>query len=78
MLVYTALLHLNWCCRVPVWMGRWWCKVIIISNPTAVEVVLSCIEVVVGVLTIYVGVKVEVDIVVEVDFQLLVRVGFFK
>ena len=27
---------------------------------------------------IYVGVKVEVDIVVEVDFQLLVRVGFFK
>ena len=27
--------------------------VIIISNPTAVEVVLCCIEVVVGVLTIY-------------------------
>ena len=27
--------------------------VIIVSNPTAVEVVLSCIEVVVGVLTIY-------------------------
>ena len=27
------------------------CKVIIISNPTAVEVVLSCIGVVVGVLT---------------------------
>ena len=28
------------------------CKVIIVSNPTAVEVVLSCIEVVVGALTI--------------------------
>ena len=28
-----------------------WCKVIIVSNPTVVEVVLSCIEVVVGVLT---------------------------
>ena len=27
--------------------------VIIVSNPTAVEVVLSCIKVVVGVLTIY-------------------------
>ena len=41
--------------RVTVWGGVgwwWWCKVIIISNPTAVEVVLSCIEVVVGVLTI--------------------------
>ena len=29
-----------------------WCKVIIVSNPTAVKVELSCIEVVVGVLTI--------------------------
>ena len=29
------------------------CKVIIVSNPTAVEVILSCIEVVVGVLTTY-------------------------
>ena len=28
------------------------CKVIIVSNPTAVKVELSCIEVVVGVLTI--------------------------
>ena len=27
------------------------CKVIIVSNPTAVDVVFSCIEVVVGVLT---------------------------
>ena len=34
------------------WGGWWWCKVIIVSNPTAVEVALSCIEVVVGVLTI--------------------------
>ena len=33
------------------WWWWWWCKVIIVSNPTAVEVVLSCIEVVVGVLT---------------------------
>ena len=33
-------------------VGGGWCKVIIVSNPTAVEVVLSCIEVVVGVLTI--------------------------
>ena len=37
------------------WWWWWWCKVIIVSNPTAVEVVLSCIEVVVGVLTIGVG-----------------------
>ena len=31
------------------WVG-WggWCKVIIISNPTAVEIALSCIEVLVG------------------------------
>ena len=29
------------------------CKVINVTNPTAVEVVLSCIEVVVEVLTIY-------------------------
>jgi len=35
--------------------GWWWCKVIIISNPTAVEVALSCIEVVVGVLTKILG-----------------------
>ena len=28
------------------------CKVIIVSNPTSIVVVLSCIEVVVGVLTI--------------------------
>ena len=33
-------------------VGGWWCKVIIVSNPTAVKVELSCIEVVVGVLTI--------------------------
>ena len=33
------------------------CKVIIVSNPTAVEVVLSCIEVVVGVLTIFLGTR---------------------
>ena len=36
------------------WVGVgwwWWCKVIIVSNPTAVKVELSCIEVVVGVLT---------------------------
>ena len=46
----------NYLCRCEVeflsgWVG-WWCKVIIVSNPIAVEVVLSCIEVVVGVLTI--------------------------
>ena len=35
------------------WWWWWrWCKVIIVSNPTAVEVALNCIEVVVGVLTI--------------------------
>ena len=33
-------------------VGGWWCKVIITSNPTTVKVELSCIEVVVGVLTI--------------------------
>ena len=32
--------------------GYTMCKVIIVSNPTAIVVVLSCIEVVVGVLTI--------------------------
>ena len=34
--------------RVPVWVGGWWCKVIIISNQTAVKVDLSCIEVRLG------------------------------
>ena len=34
------------------WGVLWWCKVIIVSNPTAVKLELSCIEVVVGVLTI--------------------------
>ena len=33
--------------------GYTMCKVIIVSNPTAVEVALSCIEVMVGFLTIF-------------------------
>ena len=61
MLVYSTLFPLHRCCRVPVWVGWggwwwwwwWWCKVIIVSNPTAIEVSLSCIEVGVGVLTIF-------------------------
>ena len=63
MLVYTTLFPLHRCCRVPVWgtlrqyggytAAIWWCKVIIVSNPTAVEVALSCIEVMVGFLTIF-------------------------
>ena len=64
MLVYTTLFPLHRCCRVPVWVEdpqliwwrstayMWW-KVIIVSNPTAVEAALSCIEVMVGFLTIF-------------------------
>ena len=50
--VYSALQTLQSWDRVPVWWGGGVCTVIIVSNPTAVKVELSCIEVVVGVLTI--------------------------
>ena len=52
MLVYTVLPPLHSLGRVPVGWGGVVRTVIIVSNQTTGEVVLSCIEVVVGVLTI--------------------------